>query len=123
AHAPRSEAPAEETDAEDSEETEEDFDYRDRPLRLALVGRPNVGKSSLFNRLLGEERSLTGPEAGLTRDAIVVPWKIEERQVLLHDTAGLRKKAKVAGETLEEMSVGSTISAIRFADCVVVLID
>ena len=97
--------------------------YLDRPLRLALVGRPNVGKSSLFNQLLGEERSLTGPEAGLTRDAITAPWMVGERQVLLHDTAGLRKKARVAGETLEEMSVASTLEAIRFADCVIVMID
>ena len=85
--------------------------------------RPNVGKSSLFNHLLGEQRSLTGPEAGLTRDAIAAPWNIEGRAVLLHDTAGLRKKARVAGETLEEMSVGSTLTAIRFADCVIVLMD
>ncbi|MBN9589656.1 MAG: ribosome biogenesis GTPase Der [Alphaproteobacteria bacterium] len=97
--------------------------YLDRPLRLALVGRPNVGKSSLFNQLLGEERSLTGPEAGLTRDAVTAPWMVGDRQVLLHDTAGLRKKARVAGETLEEMSVASTLEAIRFADCVIVMID
>ena len=97
--------------------------YLDRPLRLALVGRPNVGKSSLFNQLLGEERSLVGPEAGLTRDAITAPWKAGDRDVLLHDTAGLRKKARVAGEVLEEMSVASTLDAIRFADCVIVMID
>lgn len=112
------EEPVEDTDAQ-----EEAFDYRTRPLRLALVGRPNVGKSSLFNQLLGEDRSITGPEAGLTRDSIAAPWRIEDREVLLHDTAGLRKKARVAGETLEEMSVGSTLEAIRFADCVIVMID
>jgi len=107
-----------------SDEPEDDtFDYRTKPLRLALVGRPNVGKSSLFNQLLGEDRSITGPEAGLTRDSIAAPWRIEDREVLLHDTAGLRKKARVAGETLEEMSVGSTLDAIRFADCVIVMID
>ena len=94
-----------------------------RPLRLALVGRPNVGKSSLFNRLLGDERSIVGPEAGLTRDAIAAPWKAGGRAVLLHDTAGLRKKARVAGAALEEMSVASTLEAIRFADCVIVMID
>jgi GTP-binding protein len=114
-------------DEEFSEDDEPDEDvvvhYLDRPLRLALVGRPNVGKSSLFNQLLGEERSLTGPEAGLTRDSITAPWKAGERDVLLHDTAGLRKKARVAGETLEEMSVASTLEAIRFADCVIVMID
>ena len=96
----------------------------DRPLRLAIVGRPNVGKSSLFNRLLGEERSLTGPEAGLTRDAIAAPWTVgRQRDVLLHDTAGLRKRRAAAGQTLEEMSVASTLDAIRFADCVIVMID
>jgi GTP-binding protein len=110
-------------------EADEAYDWRDKPLRLALVGRPNVGKSSLFNLLLGEERALTGPEAGLTRDAITAPWQLprdgseEGRAVLLHDTAGLRKKARVAGEVLEEMSVASTLSAIRFADCVIVMID
>jgi GTP-binding protein len=113
---------------DDEPEEEVVVNYLDRPLRLALVGRPNVGKSSLFNQLLGEERSLTGPEAGLTRDAITAPWKVGggkagDRDVLLHDTAGLRKKARVAGETLEEMSVASTLEAIRFADCVIVMID
>jgi GTP-binding protein len=117
---------------DDSEEAEDEdvvegeapvAHYLDRPLRLALVGRPNVGKSSLFNQLLGEERSLVGPEAGLTRDAITAPWKAGDRDVLLHDTAGLRKKARVAGEVLEEMSVASTLEAIRFADCVIVMID
>jgi GTP-binding protein len=108
---------------EDAEDLDEDYDYTQKPLRLALVGRPNVGKSSLFNQLLGEARSITGPEAGLTRDSITAPWKAGDRDVLLHDTAGLRKKAKVAGEALEEMSVASTIDAIRFADCVIVMMD
>src|SRR6202008_1040672 len=80
-------------------------------------------KSSLFNRLLGEERTLTGPEAGITRDAIAAPWVADGRDFLLYDTAGLRKKARVAGQTLEEMSVASTLDAIRFADCVIVLLD
>ncbi|HSM96477.1 MAG TPA: ribosome biogenesis GTPase Der [Rhizomicrobium sp.] len=93
------------------------------PLKLAIVGRPNVGKSSLFNRLLGEERALTSPEAGTTRDAVIAKWKAGGRDILLHDTAGLRKKARVAGHTLEEMSVDSTLEAIRFAECVVVMID
>jgi len=115
----------EEEEFSEDDEPEEDVvvNYLDRPLRLALVGRPNVGKSSLFNNLLGEDRSLTGPEAGLTRDSITAPWKAGDRDVLLHDTAGLRKKARVAGETLEEMSVASTLEAIRFADCVIVMID
>jgi len=94
-----------------------------KPLRLAIVGRPNVGKSSVFNRLLGSERALTGPEAGITRDAIAARWHTGGRDILLHDTAGLRKKARAAGHTLEEMSVASTLDAVRFADCVVVVID
>lgn len=137
--APADDNAEDDEDAEYSEEIEEEpedefseddepleditVNYLDRPLRLALVGRPNVGKSSLFNHLLGEERSLVGPEAGLTRDSITAPWKAGTRDVLLHDTAGLRKKARVAGETLEEMSVASTLEAIRFADCVIVMID
>ena len=108
---------------EPAEEEALEEGWRSKPLRLALVGRPNVGKSSLFNRLLGEERSLTGPEAGLTRDSITAPWRAGEREVLLHDTAGLRKKARVAGQELEELSVASTLDAIRFADCVIVIMD
>jgi len=104
--------------------TEEAENPEDRPLRLAIVGRPNVGKSSLFNHILGEERSLTGPEPGLTRDSITAPWITENgRAVLLHDTAGLRKSARAAGHTLEELSVVSTLDAIQFADCVIVVID
>ncbi len=101
----------------------EQEDLSDKPLKLAIVGRPNVGKSSLFNRLLGEERSLTGPEAGITRDSIAATWQAEGREVLLHDTAGLRKRARAAGETLEQMSIASALEAIRFAECVVVVID
>ena len=113
----------EEEPEESDEFAEDDYDYTSKPLRLALVGRPNVGKSSLFNQLLGDDRSIVGPEAGLTRDSITAPWKAGVREVLLHDTAGLRKKARVAGEVLEEMSVASTLDAIRFADCVIVMID
>jgi len=101
----------------------EEGDLANKPLRLAIVGRPNVGKSSLFNLILGEERSLTGPEAGLTRDSITAPWTADGRAILLHDTAGLRKSARAAGHTLEEMSVESTLDAIRFADCVIVTLD
>ena len=107
--------------AETEEDTEENAAIK--PLRLAIVGRPNVGKSSLFNRLLGSERSLTGPEAGITRDAIAAHWQADGREILLHDTAGLRRKARTAGHTLEEMSVASTLDAVRFADCVIVVID
>jgi GTP-binding protein len=109
--------------AEKVEKAEAAENEENKALRLAIVGRPNVGKSSLFNRLLGSERSLTGPEAGITRDAIAAHWQAEGREILLHDTAGLRKKARAAGHTLEEMSIASTLDAIRFADCVVVVID
>jgi GTPase len=108
---------------DESSEDDEDFDYTTRPLRLAIVGRPNVGKSSLFNRLLGAERAITGPEAGLTRDAIAATWEAEGRTILVHDTAGLRKKARAAGHTLEQLAVGSSLTAIQFAECVIVVID
>ncbi|HVV66060.1 MAG TPA: ribosome biogenesis GTPase Der [Rhizomicrobium sp.] len=94
-----------------------------RPLKLAIVGRPNVGKSSLFNRLLGSERSLTGPEPGLTRDSVAARWDHGGRTILLHDTAGLRKRARSAGQPLEQLSIESTFDAIRFADCAIVTLD
>jgi GTPase len=93
-----------------------------KPLRLAIVGRPNVGKSSLSNRLVGSERSLTGPEAGITRDAVLAELQFDGRPILLHDTAGLRKKSHVV-DKLEKLSTASTLNAIRFADCVILLLD
>lgn len=93
-----------------------------KPLQLAVVGRPNVGKSTLVNRLLGEERLLTGPEAGITRDAIAVEWQWRGKPVRLIDTAGLRRKAKVE-EKLEKLSVADTLRAIRFAEVVVLVLD
>jgi GTPase len=95
----------------------------ERPLKLAIVGRPNTGKSTLFNRLLGEERTLTGPEAGITRDSVAAVFETEGRTVLLHDTAGLRKRARAAGHALEQLAIASALTAIRFAECVVVIID
>jgi GTP-binding protein len=109
-------------DTDEPAEDETPFQTDDRPLRLAIVGRPNVGKSSLLNRLIGEERSLTGPEAGITRDAVLAQWRHEGRDILLHDTAGLRKKARI-DERLEKLSVGSTLNAVKFADCVIVVMD
>ena len=94
----------------------------DRPLQLAIIGRPNVGKSTLVNRLLGEERVLTGPEAGITRDAIATLWQWRGRKVRLVDTAGLRRRPKVA-EKLEKLSVAETLRAIRFAEVVVLVLD
>ena len=92
------------------------------PLQLAIVGRPNVGKSTLINRLLGEERLLTGPEAGITRDSIAVDWSFQGRAVKLVDTAGLRRRARIS-EKLEKLSGSDTMRAIRFAQVVVVLLD
>jgi GTPase len=92
------------------------------PIRVAVVGRPNSGKSTLVNRLIGEERLLTGPEAGITRDAIAVELDWRGRHVRLYDTAGLRRRAKIEHK-LEKLSVADALRAIRFADVVVVLID
>ncbi len=94
----------------------------EKPLRIAIVGRPNAGKSTLINALLGEERLITGPEAGITRDAIAVDMTWEDRPVRLFDTAGLRRRAKVQ-ETAEKLSVGDALRAIRFAEVVVLLMD
>jgi GTPase len=93
-----------------------------RPIRIAVVGRPNAGKSTLINRLVGEERLITGPEAGITRDAIAVPLTWRGRQFQVYDTAGLRRRSKVEGK-LEKLSVADTLEAIRFAEVVVLLID
>jgi GTP-binding protein len=98
------------------------------PLKLAIVGRPNAGKSTLINRLLGEDRLLTGPEAGITRDSIAVDWEWtdpksgEVREIRLIDTAGMRKKKNVT-EKLEKLSVADARRAVDFAEVVVVLLD
>ena len=91
-------------------------------IRVAVVGRPNSGKSTLINRLLGEERLLTGPEAGITRDAIAVDLAWNGRRFRLHDTAGLRRRSRVE-EKLEKLSVADALNAIRFAEVVVLLMD
>ena len=94
----------------------------ERPVRIAIVGRPNAGKSTLVNRLIGEDRLLTGPEAGITRDAIPVDWEWEGRRVRLVDTAGLRRKARVE-DGLERLSTADTIRAITFAEVVILVMD
>ena len=94
----------------------------DGPLKLAIVGRPNVGKSTLVNRLLGTERMITGPEAGLTRDSISAAYRYEDRDIELVDTAGMRRKSRVM-EGVERMSVSDTLLTIRYAHVVAVVVD
>jgi GTPase len=97
-------------------------DDADHPIRVAIVGRPNAGKSTLINRLIGEERLLTAPEAGTTRDSIAVDLDWHGRKFKLHDTAGLRRRSRIE-EKLEKLSVADALNAIRFAEVVVVLLD
>ncbi len=93
-----------------------------QPIRIAIVGRPNTGKSTLINRLLGEDRLLTGPETGITRDAIAVDLTWQDHRLRIHDTAGLRRRSRIE-EKLEKLSVADALNAIRFAEVVIVLID
>jgi len=114
---------APETDVDVSEEESAPrVPTRAKPLQVAIVGRPNAGKSTLINQFLGEERLLTGPEAGITRDAISVNMVWGDVPVRLFDTAGMRKKAKIQ-EKLEKLSVSDGLRAVKFAEVVVVLLD
>ena len=115
----RAEAAAEGIEQDDDYEPEYD---ETKPLRVAIVGRPNAGKSTLINRFLGEDRLLTGPEAGITRDSISVEWDWKGRTIKMFDTAGMRRKAKVQ-EKLEKLSVADGLRAIRFAETVVIVFD
>jgi GTPase len=103
-------------------DNDDDAERGDRPVQIAIVGRPNAGKSTLANRLIGEDRLLTGPEAGITRDAIPVEWTWGGRKVRLVDTAGLRRKARVQ-EKLEKLSTQDTIRAITYAEVVLLVMD
>jgi GTP-binding protein len=107
------------TSGQESEETQPE---EVRPIRVAIIGRPNSGKSTLINQLVGSERLLTGPEAGITRDAIAVDLTWQGHQFRLFDTAGLRRKSRI-DEKLEKLSVADALNAVRFAEVVVVLID
>ncbi|WP_018184215.1 ribosome biogenesis GTPase Der [Kaistia granuli] len=108
-------------DPETGEEIEAPLDLT-RPIKVAIVGRPNAGKSTLINTMLGEDRLLVGPEAGITRDSISVDWTWNDRRIKLFDTAGMRKKARVETK-LEKLSVGDSLRAIRFAEVVVLMLD
>ncbi len=105
----------------DDAEIEPEIDTS-RPLRVAIVGRPNAGKSTLINEYIGEDRLLTGPEAGITRDSISVEWEYNDRKIKMFDTAGMRKRARVQ-EKLERLSVADALRAIRFAEVVVIVLD
>jgi GTP-binding protein len=106
----------------DAEEEPSAVLAEDKPIRIAVVGRPNTGKSTLINRLIGEDRLLTGPESGITRDSIEVDLAWRGRQFRIHDTAGMRRRARIE-EKLEKLSVADALNAIRFAEVVIVLID
>jgi GTP-binding protein len=109
------------TDEVEDEDYEPVYDET-KPLRIAVVGRPNAGKSTLINRFLGEDRLLTGPEAGITRDSISVEWEWKGRTIKMFDTAGMRRRAKVV-EKLEKLSVADALRAVRFAETVIIVFD
>jgi GTP-binding protein len=94
----------------------------ERPLRVSVIGRPNAGKSTLINHILGEERLLTGPEAGITRDSIAVDIKVNNRSIRLFDTAGIRKKSNVIHK-IEKLSVAGTLNSIQYSEVVIILLD
>ncbi|MEM7189642.1 MAG: ribosome biogenesis GTPase Der [Pseudomonadota bacterium] len=119
-HAERFEAAADASAFDTTTET--DPLAENRPLQIAIVGRPNAGKSTLINTILGQDRLLTGPEAGITRDSIAVEATWQGRRYRIFDTAGMRKKAKVQ-EKLERLSVSDGLRAVRFAEVVVILMD
>jgi len=119
---PEEEDEDEEAELSEEEQAAADAELQKRPLLLAIVGRPNVGKSTLLNRLVGEERVLTGPEAGITRDAIRVEWNWKGHDVRLVDTAGMRRRSRIEAK-LEAASVADTLDTIRLADVVVVVLD
>lgn len=114
--------PEEEIRETEEDETEDEEKIKSRPIQLAIVGRPNVGKSTLMNALLNDERMLTGPEAGVTRDAITVAWEWKGRKINLVDTAGLRKQSRVS-DSLEKMSAASTKHAAFMAQVVILVLD
>ncbi|SEB77744.1 ribosome biogenesis GTPase Der [Bradyrhizobium erythrophlei] len=113
--------PEEDDEVEDDEDISEE-EAAQRPIRVAIVGRPNAGKSTLINHLLGEERLLTSPEAGTTRDSIAVEITWQGRQFRVFDTAGLRRRSRIE-EKLEKLSVADALRAVRFAEVVVMMMD
>jgi GTP-binding protein len=120
--APPADEDAAAADSDSAEESVTAAEDPNRPLQLAIIGRPNTGKSTLINRLLGEERVLTGPEPGVTRDAIPIDWTYKDRPVRLVDTAGVRRKARIV-DAVERLSVTETFNTIRLAEVVVLVVD
>ncbi|MEP9376928.1 ribosome biogenesis GTPase Der [Aquabacter sp. CN5-332] len=106
----------------DEDEDEDEDDKEDRPIKVAVLGRPNAGKSTLINRLLGEDRLLTGPEAGITRDSISVELEWRDKRFEFYDTAGLRRRARIE-DKLEKLSAADGLRAMKFAEVVIVLMD
>ena len=121
-HAPSTDVSVDEDLSEEEAEKAAPVPTVDKPLQVAVVGRPNAGKSTLINKILGEDRLLTGPEAGITRDAISLQIDWAGTPMRIFDTAGMRKKAKVQ-EKLEKLSVSDGLRAVKFAEVVVVLLD
>ncbi len=118
-------APETDVAVEDGDDDEDEESWRpsaEKPLQIAVIGRPNAGKSTLINKILGEDRLLTGPEAGITRDSISVATDFMGTPVRIFDTAGMRKKARVT-DKVEKLSVADGLRAVRFAEVVVVLLD
>jgi len=101
---------------------DEEFDPAPSTIQLAIIGRPNAGKSTLVNRLLGDERVLTGPEAGITRDAIAIEWSYKDQPIRLIDTAGLRRRSRI-DKSLEKLSTADTLRAVKYAQVVVLMVD
>ncbi len=117
--------PVKDEDQSDYEEIDDEAEYsydNTKPLRIAVVGRPNAGKSTLINELIGEDRLLTGPEAGITRDSISVDWQWQGRTIKLFDTAGMRRRSRVQ-EKLEKLSVADGRRAIQYAEVVIIVFD
>jgi GTP-binding protein len=119
---PEPEPEDDEAEPGEGEELPEEVEDTTKPLRLAIIGRPNVGKSTLMNRLLGEERQLVGPEPGITRDAITVAWNYKGRAIELVDTAGLRRRSRIE-DRVEKLAAGDTINTVRYAEVAMLVLD